>query len=628
MPNITPYAVMAIFILFLAFFFIAYFRRREELPSPEAFELPVRLGFPKRLHRMERSDVLPLALITILYAIVGYWGLGDTDAPDSYLTFEQGGASVELEFKEPVSISSFMYFSGVYTNSYSPEVSADGENWTSPGEMGQKYSDVLRWNKYPEDSESSFPEEPVRFLRITAGSKLDLAELAIYDANGLLISPDRIIIPPEAAPLFDEQELIPEKYTFENSTYFDEIYHARTAYEHILGIWPYEISHPPLGKLIISLGISAFGLNPFGWRFMGTLFGVLMLPALYIFLKNMFGKTFIAALGTTLLAADFMHFVQTRISTIDTYAVIFIMLMYLFMYRFVTTDYDDPFLPKYKPLLNLFLSGLCFGLGAASKWVVIYGVAGLALMWLLFWIFRGRDMIAVGRGGHFARSLLANIAWCVLFFIVVPCAIYYVSYYQYGIGKGLSGGLKMLFEREYFDIVISNQKFMFTYHRDVESSHPYASTWYMWLVNARPILYYLDWADPKSAFSAFLNPIICWGGLVAMVAMGIRTFKNRDGRALFILIGYLSQLVPWILVPRETFAYHYFPSLIFLILALCHVFDTMGRRDPVMWKKWVCSYAALAVLLFIMFYPALTGIYVPRFYTDTFLKWFGSAWPV
>ena len=47
---------------------------------------------------------------------------------------------------------------------------------------------------------------------------------------------------------------------------FDEIYHARTAYEHILGMKPYENSHPPLGKLFISLGILAFGMNPFGWR--------------------------------------------------------------------------------------------------------------------------------------------------------------------------------------------------------------------------------------------------------------------------------------------------------------------------------------------------------------------------
>ena len=69
--------------------------------------------------------------------------------------------------------------------------------------------------------------------------------------------------------LTDEPETVPLEATYENSTYFDEIYHARTAYEHILGLEPYENTHPTLGKLLISLGIRAFGMNPFGWRFMG-----------------------------------------------------------------------------------------------------------------------------------------------------------------------------------------------------------------------------------------------------------------------------------------------------------------------------------------------------------------------
>ena len=45
-----------------------------------------------------------------------------------------------------------------------------------------------------------------------------------------------------------------------------------------------------------------------------------MLPLLYVFLKNLFGRTSIATCGTILLAADFMHLTQTRLATIDTYA--------------------------------------------------------------------------------------------------------------------------------------------------------------------------------------------------------------------------------------------------------------------------------------------------------------------
>ena len=73
--------------------------------------------------------------------------------------------------------------------------------------------------------------------------------------------------------------------------YFDEIYHARTAYEFLHGLPTYENTHPPLGKILISVGIAIFGMNPFGWRIMGTLFGIAMLPFLYLLWKKMTGNT-------------------------------------------------------------------------------------------------------------------------------------------------------------------------------------------------------------------------------------------------------------------------------------------------------------------------------------------------
>jgi predicted membrane-bound dolichyl-phosphate-mannose-protein mannosyltransferase len=43
-----------------------------------------------------------------------------------------------------------------------------------------------------------------------------------------------------------------------NSSYFDEIYHPRTAYENIHRMEPYETTHPPLGKAIMTIGIFLF----------------------------------------------------------------------------------------------------------------------------------------------------------------------------------------------------------------------------------------------------------------------------------------------------------------------------------------------------------------------------------
>lgn len=59
-----------------------------------------------------------------------------------------------------------------------------------------------------------------------------------------------------------------------------------------------------------------------------------MLPLLYVLLKKLFGRTRYSVIGTALFAFDFMHFSLTRLGTIDSYPVTFIIAMYLFMYLF------------------------------------------------------------------------------------------------------------------------------------------------------------------------------------------------------------------------------------------------------------------------------------------------------
>ena len=124
-----------------------------------------------------------------------------------------------------------------------------------------------------------------RFLRLSlTDNDASLIELVFLDANGNITRP----LNADAYPaLFDESDLYPERYSFRNSMYFDEIYHARTAYEFLHGLPTYENTHPPLGKIFIALGVAIFGMNPFGWRIMGTLFGIAMLPFIYLLGKKM-----------------------------------------------------------------------------------------------------------------------------------------------------------------------------------------------------------------------------------------------------------------------------------------------------------------------------------------------------
>ena len=570
-----------------------------------------RFSFDAAKGRLERVDAVLCLVITVCYGVTAFTGLGDTSAPQSWCRFTERGQYALIDLGDDYDIGIVRYYTGLHTGKYEMQFSDDGEVWRDAGELSQEYNELFKWLDYYPAYEG-VEDTTARYIRLVSSDELDLGEIAIYDADGQQLDAASFDYEAGCAPLFDEQDTVPVRPSYMNSSYFDEIYHARTALEHIENVYPYEITHPPLGKEIIGIGIRLFGMTPFGWRFMGTLFGVLMLPILYVFLKRLTGSSAITACGTVIFAFDFMHFVQTRIATIDTYAVFFILLMYLFMWRFVSSG-------KWRYLA---LSGIFFGLGAASKWTCIYAGGGLAIIWLVYWITQGRKP-------RFASRFFANCAFCLVFFVAIPAAIYYASYYHYGTASGLEGGVGMYFTRDYLDIVLKNQSYMWNYHSGLVSTHPYSSHWYQWLVDARPILYYLEYfpdGTTKSAFGAFLNPVFCWAGLLAVIANAVFAVKDRDGRAAFIVIGYLAQLLPWVLVTRLTFAYHYFPSEVFMLLALANVWLRMKRQGLFRWQRSMYAFTGVCTGLFVAYYPVLTGLRCALWYTRGFLRWFPS-WP-
>ncbi|MGI5977848.1 MAG: glycosyltransferase family 39 protein [Candidatus Limivicinus sp.] len=563
----------------------------------------------------DRTDALIMAVVSILYAGVAFTGLGNTESPESFVPMENYTAFIRLPGDSFP--SKIMLFSGVGEGSYHIDFSEDGLSWESAGDFQQEHVSVLKWNELVSDCETV-----PRYAAVTGMGPVYLGEIAFVDADGGIIPASPTAFADEASEadrlskyLVDEQDTVPPWETYLNSSYFDEIYHARTAWEHLNGIKPYEISHPPLGKLIIALGIKIFGMNPFGWRFMGTLFGVLMLPLMYIIAKKMFGGRAVPAACMLVFAGDFMHFTQTRIATIDTYGVFFILLMYLFMYLFISGSQESG--PDRQSLVYLALSGLFFGMGAASKWTAIYAGAGLAVIWAAYWIINH----ALG-----FRAFVKNSLFCIVFFVLVPCLIYYVSYFPYGQAAGLRG-FGMFFSKEYAELVLDNQKFMFTYHSGLVAEHPYSSKWYQWLLDIKPILYYLKYFSDgsRSSFGAFVNPALCWGGLLSLPVLVYTGIFRKDRTAAFIVVGYLAQLLPWVLITRLTFEYHYFPCTVFLIMALGYVFKLirLGNRR---WKWYVGGFVLVSTSLFVLFYPAISGMLVDNTLATRLLGWL-PTWP-
>lgn len=566
---------------------------------------PARAPIPRRT---ARRGGIGIAVLTAVYAVAAFTGLGSARDPQHFCTLETG-ESATLALDGVHSINTVWYYTGLYTGEYTLAYSDDGITYTAAGTMPQGYADLFKW-LHPQPSDAA--PASAAYVRITAGTHLELGELALYDPQGERIAVRAITGPASAGALCDEADTVPAASTYYNSSYFDEIYHARTAYEHLRGVYPYEVSHPPLGKEILSLGIAIFGMTPFGWRCMGALFGVAMLPLMWDLLRRMFRDDRVALCGAALLACDFMHLTQTRIATIDSFATLFILLMYLFLYRYFTEG----------RLRHLAACGIAFGVGAATKWTCLYAGAGLGVLWALHWVFQGVQAHRDGDGRRYVRKLLGNIGFCLVFFVLVPGMIYYASYYPYGAARGLHGP-GMYFTREYTAIVLENQRFMFTYHAGLVATHPYASRWWQWLLDLRPILYYLSYGDGTvSTIGAFVNPLLCWGGLLALPVLAYRAVRH-DRTALFLLVGYLAQVLPWVFISRLTFEYHYFAATLFLVLALGYVFDRLRQRGSF---GIVYAFTAASGALFALFYPVLTGVTISRSYAWNVLKWLPD-WP-
>lgn len=566
---------------------------------------PARTPIPRRT---SRRGGIGIAVLTAVYAVAAFTGLGSARDPQRFCTLE-AGESATLALDGVHSINTVWYYTGLYTGEYTLAYSDDGITYTAAGTMPQGYADLFKWLQ-PQPADTA--PASAAYVRVTAGTRLELGELALLDAQGERIAVREITGPASAAALCDEADTVPASSTYFNSSYFDEIYHARTAYEHLRGVYPYEVSHPPLGKVILSLGIALFGMTPFGWRCMGALFGVAMLPLMWDLLRRMFRDDRVALCGAALLAFDFMHLTQTRIATIDSFATLFILLMYLFLYRYFTEG----------RLRHLAACGVTFGIGAATKWTCLYAGAGLGVLWALHWVFQGVQAHRDGDGRRYVRRLISNIGFCLVFFVLVPGMIYYASYYPYGAARGLHGA-GMYFTREYAAIVLENQRFMFTYHAGLVATHPYSSRWWQWLLDLRPILYYLSYGDGTvSTIGAFVNPLLCWGGLLALPVLAYRAVRH-DRTALFILVGYLAQVLPWVFISRLTFEYHYFAATLFLVLALGYVFDRLRQRG---YFGIMYAFTAASGALFALFYPVLTGVTVSRSYAWNVLKWLPD-WP-
>lgn len=629
-------------------------------------------GHRDRSLHWKTKDTVLLACVTAVYALISLLTLGSASAPQSVWTSSSTEEQVIFDLGEVKEDFSILYFAQVSRNDFYVSVSADGENWDEriPAQMDEgqcwkwKYVTYSVQNgttrTYSNNSRSSIVLFSGRYVRLSPEAiGLKLCEILFRDSDGNTL-PATIVshlganedseLYSDPSAMTDEQdtlESIPHLFVSEesgaaepswwNSTYFDEIYHARTAYEFLHGTVPYETSHPPLGKVLMSACVAVFGMTPFGWRFAGALAGILLLPGMYLLVKQLTKRTWIAVSGCLLMALDCLHLTQTQIATIDSFPVLFILFSFFFMLRFLQTD---PYREKAsKSLASLGLSGLFMGLSIASKWIGIYAGCGLAVLY--FWhCFRMLSAFSADNGPSAVnrawRRFFVLCLWCVLFFIAVPVLIYLLSYIPY-----FTYDQRIRTLSDYLTRVWNAQIGMFNYHSTpgLGMDHPFYSPWWEWPVIGKPMYYaqksYLP-DESSAAYSIFAigNPVIWYGALGTMLCcLGYSVMSRRyrlpsspdiwhrkentaDPSWQFLFVGILAQYLPWVLVPRGTYIYHYFASLPFLMVSVCLCMLLLERKTEKAGKWFAAVFLTAAAVMFILLFPYASGIAVPKGWLD------------
>lgn len=534
--------------------------------------------------KLNFKDFITITLIIVVYGLLSFYRLGSTTNPNTFNNFQKD-SSIVIKLKKEDTIIKFKSFNGEKNAHYKVYISNDNKNYQYVTEV--EGEGAFAWN-----------EERLltrgKYLKLTFTKNSTLGELALYNNYKEKININSITLNNKMIKaLTDEAKVIPKQISYYNSTYFDEIYFARTAYEYSKNLPIYEWTHPPLGKLIQAIPICLTKkMTPFNYRLMGNISGIVMLLVMYLFGKVLFKKRKYAILASILMALDTFHFTQTRMGTVDSHLVLFIILSLYFMYKFTEKS-------KTK---DLFLSGLFFSFSISVKWTGFYG--GLALAIIYF--------------HHILKNKQFNfksITQGTTFFVLLPLIIY--------------SSLYLLFPNNNLNYtnnpkaILKQQKEMYDYHSNLDSNHYFSSSWYTWPVVYKPIWYHNQVIDNNSreTITAIGNIVIWWFGIISTIYLLLKFIIKKDKNSLYLLIMIFSLWLPYIFIGRVMFLYHYFPVLPFIILSIVLMFKDVTERYRI--NFIIPIYLLLVLAFFITYYPVISGKAVSNNYIEN-LKLFKS----
>jgi Gpi18-like mannosyltransferase/predicted membrane-bound dolichyl-phosphate-mannose-protein mannosyltransferase len=360
------------------------------------------------------------------------------------------------------------------------------------------------------------------------------------------------------------------------------------------------------------------GNSFFTWRLPGAVLGALVPALVFLLAMRCFGNVLVAGLAAAFMALDGLGFAMSRIATLDSQATAWIAASwvaaasaYFHAHALAAGDRRGR---RRLGLLWLGATGLFLGLAIATKWVGVYSFLLIAGVMVVDLAVRGRR----GIGALFPHMGVAVPSVLGIVF-AAPLAIYLLSYVPYmSLGNSLGD-------------VLSLQKGMYDYHQNLTAGHPYSSKWYGWPFGHKAVALWTGSSGTETgAISAIANPVVFVGGLWGLGYAAVIAWRHRVLGLALLPAAALVQYVPWIVIGRAAFLYHYLPVVPFLSVALAWLVlgrggsssVVIGGRPSRLGSSEAGFVLAAAAAAFAVTLPELDGWYVSQQFHDSLHGWF------
>lgn len=413
---------------------------------------------------------------------------------------------------------------------------------------------------------------------------------------------------------------------------FDEVYFGDFITKYFQQSFYFDI-HPPLAKLISAGIASLVGMSPpYSFQFTGIndvypdsfyllmrgivgVFGVLLPLVVYFFTYQLTKKKSTSTVAALLIIFDNALLVQSRFILTDIFMLVFGFLGLALVLYYYTTKH-----PSW-----LFWGSIALGCGVLVKWT---GLLFIGLACIIFF-YHERTVAAL-------KKILLSCGIVLILYISIfsihlsllpytgPGDVYMSPAFQSTL---IGNNLYRTYDHpSLLEKVWDVNKTMLSANAGIEKPHPYGSEVYTWPFLFRPIYFWNTTLSPGIEARIYLqgNPSIWWSALLAIILFSLTTLrdllqKNASLFSLILPIGFFANLIPFFFISRVAFLYHYFPSLIFALIALSY-FLTSSHKSHII----LPLFFIIVIGCFIFFSPLSYGL--PLEDSSFFLRVWLPSW--